>query len=159
MAHGVRRLFDFVLVGLLVESGGRLQHDTVLNSKIGQRFLRAVFQSQLHQHVIAFRLNRRCIDDAVGQCAGDFESTIVCASPLQFFQRDLLIVEISRNVGVSQVGQAEVRPERLGHVDDDKVVLGPRSEHADFGFALRPDGSFEEPDPRMTSAGPGNDEE
>ena len=81
------------------------------------------------------------------------------AIPFEPVQLDLLLGPNGRNVGVGEIGQAQIGPDRLGHIDDDVAGVIPRREDADLGFALRSDGAVEEPDPRMTAARIGQHQE
>ncbi len=61
-------------------------------------------------------------------------------------------------MGMGEVGEAEVRPDRLGDVGHHVALLVPGSEDADLGFALWIDGSVQESDPGVTAAGVGEHE-
>ena len=54
-----------------------------------------------------------------------------------------------------QIREAEVRPKGFGHVDDDVAGVIPRSEDADLGLPLRPNGAFKEANARVASSGIG----
>ena len=51
-----------------------------------------------------------------------------------------------------EIGQPEVRPDRLGQIHDDVARVIPGREHAELRFALGPHRPVQEPDPRVPAA-------
>ena len=152
-AGDVRIREDLVVVGLLGEVRRAFEHHAVLHAQVAEAFLAAVGQPHLHTHHVLTRAHVRAEDDAVRQASLHAQRSVGVAFPLERFQGHALLGPHRVDVRVGQIGQPQVRPDRLGHIDHEVAGVIPRRENADLRFALRPNGPVEKADPRMPPAG------
>ena len=105
----------------------------------------------MHPHTL-FRGNDLCgEDDPIRKIPFDIEASVLASVPFELRQFDVLLRPHCGHVRVSQIGQTEIRPQSLRNIHDHVTRIVPRSEDADFRFALRIHGSIEEADTRMTA--------
>jgi hypothetical protein len=91
--------------------------------------------------------------DAVGQSARALEGAVGLALPFERLQVDPLLRPEGRDVGVRQVEEPVLAPDRFRHVGHDIAVLVPGGEDADLGLALGAHGPVEEAEARVPAAG------
>ena len=154
MAGGVGGLHDLVVIRLLRETRSSFQHDTVLDPQIRQHLAAPVLERQCHRDMIFLRLDHSFELDPIRQHSLHSQHAIRQLFPLLSGQGDSLFRPDSRDMRVCQIGQAQIRPDRLGDVSHHiaglrLVVRLPRGKDADLGLPLWVDSPIQEPDTRM----------